>query len=69
MNHEHQSKDGSWLGSRRGVLLLVFLAIVGSLLFTPVVLLLRSRARGFAGHARLRDELSSISKWQLPLDA
>ena len=34
MNHEHQSENGSWLGSRMGVVLIVFLAIIGFLLFT-----------------------------------
>jgi len=34
MNHEHQSENGSWLDSRRSVLLIVFLAIIGFFLFT-----------------------------------
>lgn len=34
MNHEHQSENGSWLGSRRSVVLIVFLAIIGFFLFT-----------------------------------
>ncbi len=34
MNHEHQSTNGSWLGSRRNIVLLVLLAIVAFFLFT-----------------------------------
>lgn len=34
MNHEQTSGNGSWLGSRRGIVLLVFLAIIGFFLFT-----------------------------------
>ena len=34
MNHEHQSTNRSWLGSRGSVVLLVFLAIVAFFLFT-----------------------------------
>lgn len=34
MNHEHQSENGRWLGSRRSVVLIVFLAIIGFFLFT-----------------------------------
>ena len=34
MNHENQSANGSWLGSRRALVLIVFLAIVGFFLFT-----------------------------------
>ena len=34
MNHEQASGTGSWLGSRRGIVLLVFLAIIGFFLFT-----------------------------------
>jgi hypothetical protein len=33
MNHEHQSENGSWLGSRRASVLIVFLAIIGFFLF------------------------------------
>lgn len=34
MNDEHQSGTGRWLGSRRSVVLIVFLAIIGFFLFT-----------------------------------
>ncbi|MBA2702424.1 MAG: DUF2933 domain-containing protein [Blastocatellia bacterium] len=34
MNHETQSGDGGWLGSRRSLVLIVFLAIVGFFLLT-----------------------------------
>ncbi len=34
MNHEHQSENGSWLGSRRSLVLIVFLAIISFFLFT-----------------------------------
>ena len=34
MNHEHQSENVSWLNSRRSVVLIVFLAIIGFFLFT-----------------------------------
>lgn len=34
MNHENQSVNTSWLGSRRSVVLIVFLAIIGFFLFT-----------------------------------
>ena len=34
MNHEHQSENGNWLGSRRGIVLIVFLTIIGFLLFS-----------------------------------
>ncbi|HKZ78268.1 MAG TPA: DUF2933 domain-containing protein [Pyrinomonadaceae bacterium] len=34
MNHEDTSETGNWLGSRRGIVLLVFLAIIGFFLFT-----------------------------------
>lgn len=34
MNHENQSQTGSWLGSRRSIVLLVFLAVIGFFLFT-----------------------------------
>jgi hypothetical protein len=34
MNHENQSGNGGWLGSRRSLVLLVFLAIIGFFLFT-----------------------------------
>ena len=34
MHQEHQSGNGSWLGSRRGMVLIVFMAITASLLFT-----------------------------------
>lgn len=34
MNHEHQSDKDSWLGSRRGLVLIVFLTIVGFFMFT-----------------------------------
>jgi hypothetical protein len=33
MNHEHQSENGTWLGPRRGVLI-VFPGIIGFFLFT-----------------------------------
>ena len=34
MNREFQSENKSWLGSRRGVVLIVFLTIIGFFLFT-----------------------------------
>ncbi len=34
MNHEQQSANDGWLGSRRSVVLIMFLAIVGFFLFT-----------------------------------
>ena len=34
MNHETQSGDGSWFGSPRSLVLIVFLAIVGFFLLT-----------------------------------
>lgn len=34
MNQETQSGNGGWLGSRRSLVLIVFLAIVGFFLFT-----------------------------------
>lgn len=34
MNHEKTTGYGSWLASRRGMVLLVFLAIIGFFLFT-----------------------------------
>ena len=34
MNHEQASGIGNWLGSRTGIVLLVFLAIIGFFLFT-----------------------------------
>jgi hypothetical protein len=34
MNNEQTSGKGSWLGSHRGIILLVFLAIIGFFLFT-----------------------------------
>ncbi|HEX9424147.1 MAG TPA: DUF2933 domain-containing protein [Pyrinomonadaceae bacterium] len=34
MNYEHQPANSSWLGSRRSVVLVVFLAIIGFFLFT-----------------------------------
>lgn len=34
MNYEHQSQNSSWLGSRRSIVLIVFLAIIGFFLFT-----------------------------------
>ena len=34
MNHEDQLQKGSWLKSRRSIVLLVFLAIIAFLLFT-----------------------------------
>ena len=34
MNHENQSGNGAWPGSRRSLVLLVFLAIIGFFLFT-----------------------------------
>ena len=34
MNHEIQKQNGSWLSSRRSIVLLVFLAVIGVLLFT-----------------------------------
>lgn len=34
MNHEHPSGNGSWLGSRRSLVFIVFLAIIGFFLFT-----------------------------------
>lgn len=34
MNHEHQSQRGTWLESRRSIVLVVFLAIIAFLLFT-----------------------------------
>lgn len=34
MNHENQSGNGGWLGSRRSLVLIVFLVIVGFFLFT-----------------------------------
>jgi hypothetical protein len=34
MNHEQASGSGNWLSSRRGIVLLAFLAIIGFFLFT-----------------------------------
>lgn len=34
MSHEYQSQNDGWLGSRRNLVLIVFLAIVGFFLFT-----------------------------------
>ncbi|HKZ77487.1 MAG TPA: DUF2933 domain-containing protein [Pyrinomonadaceae bacterium] len=34
MKHENQSGTGGWFGTRRSVVLLLFLAIVGFFLFT-----------------------------------
>jgi len=34
MNHENQSQKGSWLGSRRSLVLIAFLAIIAFFLFT-----------------------------------
>lgn len=34
MNHEHITTNSSWRGSRRSIVLLVFLAIIGFFLFT-----------------------------------
>ena len=34
MNHEHQSKNGGWFNSRRSLVLIVFLTIIGFFLFT-----------------------------------
>lgn len=62
MNHEHQSQNGSWLGSPRGIVLLVFLAIIGLFLFTehrehlfgilPYLLLLACPFMHFFMHGR-----------------
>ena len=34
MNPENQSQNGSWFGSRRSIVLLVFMAVIGFFLFT-----------------------------------
>ena len=34
MNPENQSQNGNWLGSRRSIVLLVFLAVIGFFLLT-----------------------------------
>ena len=34
MNHEHTARNGGWLSSRRSIVLLGFLAIIGFLMFT-----------------------------------
>ena len=50
MNHEHQSGNGGWLGSRRSLVLLVFLAIIG---FFP-----RVKETGSTISSELKGELS-----------
>ena len=51
MKHENQSGTGGWLGTRRSVVLLLFLAIVGVLLFhrTPGAPIRHSSLFSFAG--------------------
>ena len=34
MNHEHTERNGGWLSSRRSIVLLGFLAIIGFFMFT-----------------------------------
>lgn len=62
MDHKNQSGNGGWLGSRRSLVLIAFLAIIGFLLFTedlahlfgilPYLLLLACPFMHFFMHGR-----------------